>query len=91
GVGPITESEAAAYGPIFAVIFGFIVGWIILAALTGWLAGRKNRDGGMWVVLGFFTGPFALIAICLAKPAPKKDRWGWPLESDPKPGDIRRR
>ena len=69
----LTFEDASTLGPILAVLFGFIVAWIAIGAITGWLAGRKNRDGGLWVVLAFFTGPIALLAVWLMKPAPKKD------------------
>jgi biotin transporter BioY len=70
-VGPITTEDAARLGPIVAAIFGVIAGWIIICAVTGWLAARKNRDSGLWTVLAFFTGPIALLAICLLDPAPR--------------------
>ena len=69
----LTFDDASTYGPILAVLFGLIGAWIALASITGWLAGRKNRDSGLWFVLAFFTGPVALLAICLKRPAPKQD------------------
>lgn len=68
-----TFADAGALGPILAVIFGFIMAWIAICAITGWVAGRKNRDSGLWFVLAFFSGPIALLAICLTKTAPKRD------------------
>jgi hypothetical protein len=44
--------------------------WFVNMAITGWLAGRRGRDGGLWAVIAFFTGPIALIALLLK---PKKD------------------
>jgi hypothetical protein len=43
-----------------------LVVWFSIMAVTGWLAGRKGREGGMWAVLALFTGPFALAAVLLA-------------------------
>ena len=68
-----TAADAAALGPTLAVVFGFIVTWMAMCAVTGWLAGRKNRGSGLWFVLAFFSGPIALLAICLLKPAPRTD------------------
>lgn len=42
-----------------------IVLWIVNMGLTGWLAGRKGRESGLWTVIACFTGPLALIAILL--------------------------
>lgn len=44
-------------------ITGFLVGWFVLAGVTGWLAGRRNRDGGFWTVLSLCFGPFAIAAL----------------------------
>lgn len=54
--------------PIMATILLF---WFINIALTGWLAGRKGREDGVWAVLATFFGPIALIAILVkTKQAP---------------------
>jgi hypothetical protein len=52
-------------GPALAILFGFIVAWLAMCSVTGWLAVRKGGDGGFWFVLAFFLGPFALLAIVL--------------------------
>jgi hypothetical protein len=39
--------------------------WFVNMAITGWLAGRRGRDGGLWAVIAFFTGPFALLAVVI--------------------------
>lgn len=61
--------QLIAFIPILAAI---VVGWFVIAALTGWLASRKGRDGGLWVVAAIFLGPIALIVVLLAsaRPAP---------------------
>ncbi len=69
----LTIDDAGTLGPFLAVVFGVIAVWIAIAAITGWLAGRKNRESGLWVVLAFLTGPVALLAICLLKTAPKEE------------------
>ena len=42
-----------------------IITWLICAGLAGWLAGRRNRDDGLWAVMGLFLGPIAVIAVLL--------------------------
>ena len=68
----LTVDDAIAWAAGGAVV----VAWIALAAVCSWLAGRKNRDSGLWFVLGFLSGPIALVAICLLKAAPKGDASG---------------
>ena len=53
---------------VLTTIFAFAIAWLALAAVIGWLAGRKGRDSGLWFVLSFFFGPIALVAIILASP-----------------------
>jgi hypothetical protein len=55
-----------------AGVAAVLVAWFVIMGLTGWLAARKNRDGGLWVVIAIFGGPLALLAVLLlpAKPAP---------------------
>jgi len=48
--------------PVIAVI---LVLWFVNMGVTGWLAGRKGRDGGLWSVLALFIGPLALLAVAL--------------------------
>ena len=43
----LTFADAATLGPTLGLIFGFIAVWIAMSAITGWLAGRKNRDSGL--------------------------------------------
>lgn len=46
--------------PVVAALLGL---WFANVALTGWLAGRRGRDDGLWAVLAVFLGPIALIAV----------------------------
>jgi hypothetical protein len=46
--------------PILAVSVGL---WLANVGLTGWLAGRRGRDDGLWAVLALFLGPLALVAV----------------------------
>ena len=55
-----------------------IVVWLVCAGLSGWIAGRRNRDDGLWAVGGLFLGPIALIAILLM-PKQTKERPLTPL------------
>ncbi len=73
GGGGLKFDDATTWGPILAPLAGFVVAWIAICAITGWLAGRKNRDSGLWFVLAFFTGPIALVAVLLVRTAPRKD------------------
>ena len=73
GGGGLTFNDAYTMGPILVPYFLLAVAWLAECLVTYWLAGRKHRDGGLWFVLAFFSGPIALIAICLLKTAPKKD------------------
>ena len=34
-------------------------------ALTGWLAGRRGRDDGLWAVIGLLFGPLAVAALLI--------------------------
>jgi predicted RNA-binding Zn-ribbon protein involved in translation (DUF1610 family) len=46
-----------------------IIGMVYLlstALFTGWLAGKKGYDSGLWGVLGFFFGFIALLTIGFA-------------------------
>lgn len=69
GPGWITISDAlAAALPIIAAI-GLL--WFANMALTGWLAERRGREGGLWVVFATLLGPIALLALLAA---PRKVR-----------------
>jgi hypothetical protein len=50
---------------VIAYAFALVLGWIALAGLTGWLAGRKGRGSGDWTLLGLVLGPLALLAVLL--------------------------
>jgi hypothetical protein len=64
---PELTPETIAFLQLVATL---LVLWFVNMAVTGWLAIRKGREGGMWAVLAFFTGPIALLAILLK---PRKD------------------
>jgi hypothetical protein len=64
------EALARAHGPLIVAITVFLVAWFTIMGVTGWLAGRRNREGGIWSVAALFLGPLALIALLLLpKPA----------------------
>ena len=44
----------------------FIVYLFSTAFFTGWLAKKKGYSGGLWGILGFFFGIFALLTIGFA-------------------------
>lgn len=46
-----------------------IIGWFVLVAATGWLAGRRNWDDGLWALLALLTGPVAFVIVLLAPKA----------------------
>jgi hypothetical protein len=54
------QSTAAAQGPFITAVTVFLIVWFTIVAFTGWLAGRRNREGGLWAVAALFTGPVAL-------------------------------
>jgi hypothetical protein len=51
---------------------GWVVFWLGMALLTGWLAGRKGRSGFGWFLFGFLFWPAALIAILVIEPVEKE-------------------
>ena len=59
--------DAAAYinGPLITAVTVFLIVWFTIMAVTGWLAGRRNRDGGLWAAFALFFGPIALITLLL--------------------------
>ena len=69
GYGLALSPELVAFLPVIAT---FIVAWIANMALTGWLASRKRRDSGLWVLGAFFLGPIALVVVLLAPRRPEK-------------------
>lgn len=66
------EAAAAANGPLITAVTVFLIAWFTIMALTGWLAGRRNREGGLWAVFALFGGPIALLAVLLMKPKREK-------------------
>jgi hypothetical protein len=62
-----------------------IVAWLVIVGLTGWLAGRRGRDDGLWAVLALFIGPIALLAVALLPPKPPAPE----PESEPPSNDAR--
>jgi hypothetical protein len=46
--------------------------WILFPAACGFVAFGKERSVGLWVVLGFLFGAFALVVIALL---PEKNKW----------------
>ena len=59
-------------GEIVATVSAFLIIWFANMALTGWLAGRRGREDGLWTVIALFFGPLALIAILLKAPKARK-------------------
>jgi hypothetical protein len=53
------------------VIAAILVLWFVNIGVTGWLAERRGRDGGLWSVIAVFIGPLALLAVVLASPIGK--------------------
>jgi hypothetical protein len=76
-------------GEIIATVSAFLIIWFANMALTGWLAGRKGREDGTWAVLALFFGPFALIAILLKAPKPRKSEADRALAAVEAPGQVR--
>ena len=68
-------------GEIVATVSTFLFIWFVIMALTGWVAGRKGREDGLWTVLAIFFGPFALAAILLKAPKPRKSEADRALEA----------
>jgi len=66
------EAAAAANGPVIVAVTMFLIVWFTIMAVTGWLAGRRNREGGLWAAVAFFFGPFALLAVLLLPPRRQK-------------------
>jgi hypothetical protein len=65
------DSAVAAQGPFIAAVTIFLIVWFSIVALTGWLAGRRNRESGLWAAFAIFFGPFALLALLLL---PRRDK-----------------
>ncbi len=43
-----------------------LIVFVIFTALSGWLAAKQDRNWTLWAVLGFITGPFALLVLIIA-------------------------
>jgi uncharacterized protein (DUF983 family) len=64
------EALARSNGPLIVAVTVVILVWLGSIAVVGWLADRRNREGGNWATLAMFFGPFAILALLvLAKPA----------------------
>ena len=57
--------EAYINGPFITAVTVFLIVWFTIMAVTGWLAGRRNRESGLCAVLAFFSGPIALVVLLL--------------------------
>jgi len=44
---------------------------LIFAFFSGAMALKRGRDGATWFLLGYFTGPLALVALALFPLPPK--------------------
>jgi hypothetical protein len=53
---------------VSSLITVLVIGWVVLAFFTAWVAGTKGRGEGAWFVLGLLFGIIALIAVGLAPP-----------------------
>jgi hypothetical protein len=80
GGGGVMSPVLVAFLPIIA---SFLLGWVVNMALTGWLASRKGRDGGLWVLAALFLGPIALLVVFLAPRKPENP--GGPAAHSPVP------
>lgn len=66
------DALAAAQGPFIVAVTVFLIVWFTIMGVTGWLAGRRNRESGLWAAFAFFSGPLALIALLLLPARQKK-------------------
>jgi hypothetical protein len=51
-----------SFGPVF------VVSAAVFGPLSGWLAGRRDRNPVVWLVFGTLLGPLALVLLWLAPP-----------------------
>ena len=65
------DGEASLNGPFITAVTVFLIVWFTIMAVTGWLAGRRNREGGLWAAFAFFFGPIALLTLLLM---PRQDK-----------------
>ena len=82
-------------GPVFLL-------WFVNMAITGWLAGRRGWNDGLWTVVALFLGPIALLAVLVApgsrerspvpevvlNPSRATYTPGWPRVDEPPPITI---
>ena len=66
------DAQAYINGPFITAVAVFLVVWFSIMAVTGWLAGRRNREGGLWAAIAFFLGPIALLALLVMGGSDKK-------------------
>ena len=59
-------------GPFIVAVTVFLIAWFTIMAVTGWLAGRRNRESGLWAAFAFIAGPLALLALLLMPRRTKK-------------------
>lgn len=82
-------------GPVFLL-------WFVNMAVTGWLAGRRGWNDGVWTVVAIFLGPIALLVVLVAPGSRERPRArevvlnpsgatytpGWPRVVEPAPITI---
>ena len=51
-----------------------VLGNVVCALFSAWLASEKNRDGVIWFILGLVAGPIALITLVGAPIAEREVR-----------------
>jgi hypothetical protein len=49
-----------------------LIFWLFCFIGAGYVASQKNRSVGVWLLLGFFFGIFALILVALLPALPKR-------------------
>lgn len=76
----INAMEMRMLGESLQFIAALLVAWFATMALTGWLAGRRGWDDGLWTVLAVFIGPLALLAVLLV---PRRPRLPADASADP--------
>ncbi|HET9853181.1 MAG TPA: hypothetical protein VFP56_11860 [Candidatus Limnocylindrales bacterium] len=59
------DAAARLNGPFITAVAVLLIVWFSIMALTGWLAGRRNREGGLWAAFALFFGPVALLTLLL--------------------------
>ena len=52
-----------------------LIAWFVVCSITGWLASRKDRDGGFWFVLAMFSGPLAPLTLLVLALMPRGRTW----------------